>query len=227
VRSAAAAASPDSVAPGSLISVYGANLAPDTQAGPVSPLAQTLKTVTVRVDDSFLPLVFVSPCQINAQIPAGITEGNHKITVRWEGKPEASAPVSVVRNAPGLFSDGQQDQPIGLFVRADGSAISKDRPARPGETVTLLGTGLGAYTLLPPDGFLLDEGLGYALADPVTVLVGEDAGFSPLYAGRSGVAVGIDSVRFQVGAGWADGPVPVRIRVNGKESNTVFLPVSR
>jgi uncharacterized protein (TIGR03437 family) len=182
----------------------------------------------VRADDAFLPLIFVSPGQINAQMPASFSEGNHKITVRWEGKPEASAPVSVVRNAPGLFSDGQQDQPVGLFVRPDGSAISKDRPARPGEIITLLGTGLGPYTIQPPDGFLLDEGLGYTLADPVTVLVGENAGIAPLYAGRSSVAVGTDAVRFQVGSSLPDSAfVPVRVRVNEKESNTVFLPISR
>ena len=182
----------------SLISIFGANLAPEMQAGPASPLAQTLKSVTVRADDTFLPLVFVSPGQINAQIPAGIPEGNHKITVRWEGKPEVFAPVTVARNAPGLFSDGQQDQPLGLFVRADGSAVSKDRPARAGEIVTLLGTGLGPYVMLPPDGFLLDEALGYTLADPVTVVLGEDVSVSPLYAGRSSAAVGIDAVVFRL-----------------------------
>jgi uncharacterized protein (TIGR03437 family) len=226
IRNAAAGASTDGVAPGSLISIYGANLAPELHVGPPNPLAQTLSNVTVRVDDTFLPLMFVSPEQINAQLPAGIPEGKHKITVRWEGKPETAVDISVVRNAPGLFASGQQEQPVGLFVRADGSLATPDHPCEAGEVVSVLGTGLGPYTQQPPDGFLLDEASGFTLIDEVSVILGDDLTLSPLYAGRSGAGVAIDAVQFRVPAGLAGDPVRVRIRVNGKESNTVLLPIS-
>jgi uncharacterized protein (TIGR03437 family) len=227
VRNSALGASAESVAPGSLISIFGASLAPVLEIGPPSPLAQTLSGVTVRADDTFLPLVFVSPSQINAQLPSTIAEGPHKIFVRWEGKPETSADILVARNAPGLFEAARPDQPVGSFVRASGQAVTTDNPARAGEIVSVLGTGLGPYIVQPPDGFLFDETAGYALKDGVSIVV-NDQTIDALYAGRSGAGVGVDVVRFRVPANLPDLPLmPVKIRINGQESNTVLLPVSR
>jgi uncharacterized protein (TIGR03437 family) len=227
VRNAALGAGAESVAPGSLISIFGASLAPTLEIGPSSPLAQTLAGVTVRADDTFLPLVFVSSSQINAQLPAAMAEGPHKITVRWEGKPETSTDILVARNAPGLFGATPPDQPVGSFVRASGQAVTNDNPARAGEIVGVLGTGFGPYLVQPPDGFLFDESAGYALKDGVSITV-NDLTIDTLYAGRSGAAVGVDVVRFRVPANLPDLPLlPVKIRVNGQESNIVLLPVSR
>jgi uncharacterized protein (TIGR03437 family) len=215
------------VAPGSLISIFGGSLAADLAAGPRSPLAQTIAGVTVRVDGTFLPLLFVSPGQINAQLPAATTPGAHKLIVRWEGHPETQVDVQVARNAPGLFSTGPADQPVGAFLHAEGDEVSVARPARAGEVLTILGTGLGPYVSAPPDGFLFDEDSGYTLADTVTVMVG-DTPLDALYAGRSGTAVGVDAVRFQLPASLPDGAsVPVKIVVSGQESNLVMLPVLR
>jgi len=227
VRNAALGASAESVAPGSLISLFGASLAPVLEIGPPSPLAQTLAGVTVRADDTFLPLVFVSPSQINAQLPSTMAEGPHKIIVRWEGKAETSADILVARNAPGLFGATPPDQPVGSFVRASGEAVTPDKPARAGEILSVLGTGLGPYLLPPPDGFLFDETTGYALKDGVSIIV-NDLTIDALYAGRSGAGVGVDVVRFRVPANLPDSPLlPMKIRINGQESNTVLLPVSR
>jgi len=228
IRSAAAGASSVSVAPGSLISIFGANLAPYLATSATIPLPQTLAGVTVRTGELLLPLMFVSPRQINAQLPSDLSEGNHDIIVRWEGKPETVGQVSVARNAPALWSTGPQSLSPGLFLLPDGSMITEPNPARPGDTVTVLGTGFGPYIIKPPDGFLLDEGSGYALMDPVVVLLGEDTRLDPQYAGRSGVAVGIDAVRFRLPVNLPDSPsVSLKVRINGNESNTVLLPISQ
>jgi uncharacterized protein (TIGR03437 family) len=227
IHSAATFAASDGVAPGSLISIFGGNLAPGLEVGPASPLSQTLQTVTVRVDGEFLPLVFVSAGQINAQLPAGISLGAHQLIVRWEGKPETSAPVLVTRNAPGLFGAGPPDLMVGYFVRASGEAITPDRPAHAGDVITVLGTGFGPYTTQPPDGFLLDEAAGYTLVDSVRLVAG-DAILNALYAGRSSAGVGVDAARFQLTGVLPDSRfLPVKITVNGQESNTVLLPISR
>src|SRR5262249_60285785 len=65
----------DAVAAGSIISIFGVNLAAEYQAGPQSPLKQTLADVTVMISGKLLPLLFVSPDQINAQLPADLPEG--------------------------------------------------------------------------------------------------------------------------------------------------------
>jgi uncharacterized protein (TIGR03437 family) len=226
VRSAAGLTA-DEIAPGSLISIFGAHLASAPVIGPSNPLAQTLGGVTVRVDDTFVPLVFVSPEQINAQLPATTGLGSRYVTVRWEGYPETSIPIKVSRNTPGLFAGGPPDQPIGIFIGSGGESVTPERPARPGDTLTVLGTGLGPYAPEPPDGFVLDESSVYRLVDPVRVVVG-DQEIDPLFAGKSGAGVGLDAVRFRAPIELPESKtLPVRIVVNGRESNTVMLPVAR
>jgi uncharacterized protein (TIGR03437 family) len=226
VRNSAGGAVPEHVAPGSLISIFGASFADEYLPGPASPLVQALGGVTVQVDDSFLPLAFVSPGQVNAQLASGLAAGEHTLTVRREGKPDTSARIAVVRNAPGLFSDGAEDRALGFFMRPDGRIATAESPARPDETVSVLGTGLGPYRTAPFDGFWFDEAAGYTIADPVIVVAGERE-IEPLYAGRSRAGVGVDAVQFRVPP-----PTPgssflaVKIRVNGQESNIVYLPVA-
>jgi uncharacterized protein (TIGR03437 family) len=225
VRSAAAA-NLEELAPGSLISIFGANLAPVFAIAQANPLPQTLQGVTVRVEDTLLPLTFVSPGQINAQLPAATPLGTNHVTVRWEGYPETSIVVKVSRNAPGLFASGAPDEPLGIFVRPDGEPITTERPARPGDTVTVLGTGLGPYDPEPPDGFILESSV-YRLIDPVRVMVG-DVDIDPLFAGKSGAGVGVDAVRFRMPLDLPSSKtIAVKITVNGRESNTVLLPVAR
>jgi uncharacterized protein (TIGR03437 family) len=228
VRNAAAVAIADGVAAGSLISIYGANLAPEFMVSPSGPLPQTLANVTVRAGDSFLPLVLVSPGQINAQLPHSLPEGSQKLTVRWEGKSEAAAAVVVLRNAPGLFSSGSTEQPMGSFVRTGGRPVTPENGVRAGEMVGVLGTGFGPYVALPPDGYVLDEAAGYTLVDAVTVIAGDSEVSQIGYAGKSGYGAGVDVVQFRVPAILPDAPyLPVKIRINGRESNTVLLPIVR
>jgi uncharacterized protein (TIGR03437 family) len=136
-------------------------------------------------------------------------------------------PIRVSRNSPGLFAAGTTDEPTGLFVSASGESVTMDKPARPGDVVTVLGTGLGPYSFEPPDGFVLDESAGYTVVDKVQVILG-DSQLDALYAGRSGMAAGLDAVRFRLPLDIPDSKtLPVRITVNGRESNTVMLPLSR
>src|SRR5207244_2956291 len=57
------------VAAGSVASVFGANLASSVVVAPDGPLPQTLGGVTVLAGDRLLPLFFVSPAQLNVQLP--------------------------------------------------------------------------------------------------------------------------------------------------------------
>ncbi|MCI0363864.1 MAG: hypothetical protein L0219_08285, partial [Phycisphaerales bacterium] len=69
-----------------IVSAFGASLATATQSATVSPLPTTLAGTTVNVRDGagterLSPLFFVSPTQINYQIPAGTPTGGATITV--------------------------------------------------------------------------------------------------------------------------------------------------
>lgn len=102
IQSAAASSTP--IAPDSIASIFGTNLAAETQqAGPL-PLSTTLGGVTVNVQDSkgltqSAALIYVSPGQINFVVPAGTSPGPATITV---GSQSGTATIQPV--APTLFS---------------------------------------------------------------------------------------------------------------------------
>ncbi len=215
----------DGVAPGSIISVYGANLAGELKVGPTSPLSQSLADVTVRVGTRLLPLLFVSPNQINAQLPPDLTEGTYALTVRWEGHPEVTSSFKVVRNAPGLFNNVSGGRAFGLFLHENGDPITTASPAKRTEVVTLLTTGVGPYLQPPPEGFGVPESPLFVLADPVTIM-GPGANIVPLYAGVSNGRPGVTAIRFRIGSNFTSGTATeVKLRVLDKDSNTVVLPI--
>ena len=119
----------------------------------------------LRVGGQVVPLFFVSPGQINVQLPSNLVDGAHTLTVHLEGKPEASETFTVARNAPGLFSTG--DGKAAIATHQNGSLISAHSPARHGEVVTLYGTGLGPYHPAPADGVAVPSTTKYPLADAV------------------------------------------------------------
>src|SRR5206468_2335732 len=171
----AAGETPDhSIAPGSIIAIYGENLAGSLEVGRVNPLAQTLADVYVTVNEQLLPLLFVSPRQINAQVPSGLGDGDYSLKVHWNGQPDVSGNFTVKRNAPGLYTrPNDQGLQLALATHEDGSAITTDSPARRNEQITLYGTGFGPYDHTVIDGFLVPDTDTYRVADPVAVLAGD------------------------------------------------------
>jgi uncharacterized protein (TIGR03437 family) len=214
------------IAPGSLLSIFGASLTSGLEIGPSNPLAQTLQGVTVSVNDTFLPLIFVSPQQINAQMASSIMPGTHTLTVRVQGRPETSAQIEIGRNAPGLFGMEGDGVSLGVLLRANGQVVTREMPAQPGETLVLLATGLGRYRQTPPDGFVAEESPAYAVTDQVELIAGGER-LIPAYAGRAAMGVGIDVIRFKVPTNAiASGELlPIQVVVNGSESNIVSLPM--
>jgi uncharacterized protein (TIGR03437 family) len=211
------------VAPGSIVSIFGVNLAADAFVAPDGMLPQTLGGLTVRVGDRILPLFFVSPQQINAQVPDDLATGDQIMIVSPAGAPEVRAPFTVVRNAPGLFAMAVNGQAMAMAVHEDGSPVTADAPARPGELLTVYGTGFGPAERARPEGFPIPQSPTYSMVDGVTVQVGQAA----IPAEKAFAAVGrcgIDAAQFRLD-GSATGTATLRVTVNGVESNTLLLPV--
>jgi uncharacterized protein (TIGR03437 family) len=212
------------VASGSVVSVFGADLAASTVIGPTSPLSQTLGGVTARVEDRLAPLFFVSAGQINLQLPSDLADGAHTLVVSSAGRPDASADFTVARNAPGLFPYAVGDTMYALALHEDGSLITVDSPARRGELISLYGSGFGPSKTPRPEGLAVPDSPVIALADPVTVLIGDAFVVAESAVAAPGRA-SVDVVRFRTGSGTPAGVLPLRVRINNRESNTVQLPV--
>ncbi|HTW67260.1 MAG TPA: hypothetical protein VME17_21720 [Bryobacteraceae bacterium] len=211
------------VAPGSIVSIFGQNLAPGVQVGPGNPLAQTLSGVTVTVNDSILPLMFVSPQQINAQLPSSLAPGDYTLEVQNAGQSPISGNFTVARDAPGLFFQTINSVDYAMALHPDGSLVSTASPAAAGETISLLGTGFGPYQQTVLDGFF-PPNPPPAVTDTVTLSV---AGVNPSSTSTAAPGfVGAVQTQFQVPSGLASGtPVPVFVTIDGVNSNTVMLPV--
>ena len=107
VQSAAAPMAP--VAPGSLGSIFGANLASVTQPAASQPLPLSLGGVSITVQDvngtsAGAPLLYVSPQQVNFLVPAGLATGVATVTINDGNRPAMKAIAAVGQVAPGLFS---------------------------------------------------------------------------------------------------------------------------
>jgi uncharacterized protein (TIGR03437 family) len=222
VRNAAADLPEPGVAPG-LIAIYGGSLAKSFEVANAAPLAQTLGGTIVLVGDRLLPLVYVSPDQINAQLPGDLEPGEYNLVVRTEGMADVTSTFTVVRNAPGLFTNPVDGVFYAVALHEDGSPVTVASPARRNETISLVGTGFGPFKQRVLDGFATPVSPAFPMADPVEVIAGATP-IQPAFAGAAPGLVGLTTTRFRVD-GAATGPIEVKVVVNGKESNTVILPV--
>jgi len=141
----AASYSAAALAPNTIASIYGANLAFSTQA--LTPATMTggglpieLNGVGVYIGGYSAGLYYVSPTQINLLIPNVLTPGVYPLAVIRDGF--AGPPVSITLNltGPALFADN-----FGNVVaqHLDGSLVTSAAPGNPGEWVVLYALGLG------------------------------------------------------------------------------------
>jgi uncharacterized protein (TIGR03437 family) len=229
VNAAGLTPKPD-LAAGSVVSVYGASLATATLVAPNSPMVQTLGGVTAQIGTLLAPLYFVSPGQINLQLPSELTPGPYTLTINVQGLPSVSANFNVVRDAPGLFTQVLGNQTSGyttlaLALHEDGTLVSAESPALQGELLTVFATGTGPLNPARPDGLAIPDTPPFNVVDPVTVLVG-DATFPAVAAFGAPGHVAVDAIQFRLGAGAPSSTsAPLQILVNGAQSNTAPLPI--
>ena len=102
-----AASTSAGLAPESLATAFGANLANGTAMAEVTPWPTSLGGVVVQITDSAgvmrpAGLIYVSPTQINFQIPSGTVTGMATVIVNNNFGSSATVPIQAV--APALFS---------------------------------------------------------------------------------------------------------------------------
>ncbi len=131
------------VVPGALVSIYGSNLAlQETSAIRGATLPTELGGVSIAIDGRAAPLVFVSPTQINAQVPFATSIGSARMVVTVNSVPGPESPFSVTEALPAVFVN---DQSRAIAVNADGRLNGLYAPARAGDTISIYLTGAGTF----------------------------------------------------------------------------------
>jgi uncharacterized protein (TIGR03437 family) len=149
---------PTSIAPGTLIQVTGVNLCDSTAAADFSQdsLPFTLNGCTLYVDGIRAPLLYVSPTQVNAQMPMEFTDRTsislYMRNAHMDGTVTASTPIAttIVPQNPGLFALPGNDPRPGIVYHASSSAydvVDINGLPQVGDTATLtIGSTAVPYT---------------------------------------------------------------------------------
>jgi len=213
------------IAPDSIASIFGVNLAVRSEAAQGASLPLELAGTTVTVNGVPAPLFAVSPTQINLAIPASVEPGTATIIVSNPAGSYAAGTVEIVPTAPALFTlnstgtgdayalatiDGvnYQSQPFDVLVGG--------RP----NIVVFFATGVRRAPAANPN----DEN---GVAESVTVTIdGRPA--RVLYAGAQGDFTGLDQLNVEMPTALAGGGlrrVDVVVTVNGVAANRVTIQI--
>ena len=137
-------------APGMVLSVFGTNLAPSTQVDSVLPLPLALAGVSATIDGVAAPLYYVSPQQLNIQVPYETPAGPALLAVQNNGEVTTYG-FDVSFSGPGIFTDakrsivpypsGSRGQTLILFVTGEGDVtptLATGATPTPGTAVSSL-----------------------------------------------------------------------------------------
>ncbi len=133
---------PDSMAAGSIVSLYGEGLAGAEAIAQHIPLPRELVGVRVVGNGAPLPLFYVGPRQINAQLPVEAQNGKARLTVIRDATERESTVIDIVPASPGIYLYPYTDRAVA--ANQDSSLNSAENPAAPGSVITLYLTGHGA-----------------------------------------------------------------------------------
>ena len=187
------------IVPGSLVSIFGSNLAPAADSATTIPLPASLDNVTVRFNGISAPLLFVSPKQINAQLPwEAPSSGAVNVVVTNGGTASAPQTVQVASLSPAVYGIGGRAiavNPDGTLAAPAGSIPGvATRPATPGDTLVLYASGLGLVSPPPVTGDSSLDALRRASTTPAITIGGIPANVT--FAGLSPQFVGVYQVNF-------------------------------
>jgi uncharacterized protein (TIGR03437 family) len=203
-------------APGMILTIFGTGLAPSSQAASAVPLPSDMAGVSVTINGLPAPFYYVSPGQLNLQIPYEAGVGPATLVVNNNGQ-TASQAFTIASLAPGIFTD-------------ENGVVVPFGSAAPGDTITLYITGAGLVTPSVATGAGPDPSTPLAnLPAPVqntTMTVGGVAVDNITFVGIPWGLVGAVQVNYQVPSGLAPGPQPVVVSVGGVPSAAATLNVT-
>jgi uncharacterized protein (TIGR03437 family) len=167
------------LAPGTLVTIFGSRLADGSAQSAGAPFATNLANTEVRLNDRPLPLLYASDGQINAQIPYDIpSNAPLQLLIRRGSAQSYPETITVGEAAPGVFTDPGTGRPI--ITNPGGDLNSPASPAHRGDTVVIYCTGLGQVRPAIAAGSAASSAT--PTVNPVTVTIDGDV-VTPAYAG--------------------------------------------
>lgn len=208
------------VSPGSLATIFGTDLAPGVSSPAALPFPTSFNGVSVTVNGREAPLTYLSPTQINFQIPASTPPGNATAVVTNNGQRSAPVQLTVSATAPGIFQYGAGR---GIVQNQDYKLNTATEPASTGSIVTVYLTGIGATVPLVADGTAAPSSpLAQPAGRAVATIGGSEA--TVQFIGLTPGAVGLAQANLSVPS-MPSGDYPVAITLNGQTSRPALISV--
>ena len=187
---------PGTLAPNTIGTIYGQNLAYGTQSlsqaevqGGVLPTVFPGTGARVIIGSILANLIYVSPTQINFLVPPNLIAGTVNLNVVVDSWAGPTVPIQLAAASPALF---QLDAQNAIATEANGTLITPASPAAPGDIVILYATGLGytappvVYSQIPETAARVVQSSSFSVqfngvaVDPGAILY---AGVAPGFAG--------------------------------------------
>jgi uncharacterized protein (TIGR03437 family) len=214
----------DTLAPGTIVSIYGAGLASAADQPQVVPLPTTDMGTSVIAGGVSAPLFYISPNQVNLQLPGELQPNtDYSLVVAANGGITVPYKLTLRDVSPGVVAYAGGGT---IAQHLDYSLVDEAHPAKPGEVLIMYLLGLGATD--PPVASDTRapsvEPLARAV-DAVTVTV--DGTPSQLdYVGLTPGSIGLYQIDFTVPQGSKSGDLDVVVTQKGVSANVTTLPVS-
>jgi uncharacterized protein (TIGR03437 family) len=210
------------LAPGTIVQIYGSGLASQSVSPPGLPLQTAFGGTSVIIGGIESPLFYISPGQINAQVPFDLPAGKqYQVIINANGALTAPETIDVIGAAPVLLSFVSGDI---IAVHQAGDLVSDAAPAKPGEFLVLYAAGLGATDNAVNTGAASPgDPLARPLATPGLSLDGKPVAIG--FSGLTPTLVGLYQVNFQVPVDARNGNLPLVITQGDATTGTLTLPV--
>jgi uncharacterized protein (TIGR03437 family) len=199
------------IAPGGLITVFGTNLSPINQGTTTgASLSNSLADSCLQVNGLGVPVLFVSPTQINAQLPN--FDGNTTLVLNTPGGVSDNFNLTILPAAPSIFrisSAGPDGSSAAIIRSSNNQLVTPSNPVHRTDVLVIYATGLGRTTPEIPVGTPApaDELVGVQIPPIVTI---------------GGIAVQVDFAGLTPGQ---IGVYQINVRVNGRVPLGLSVPL--
>jgi uncharacterized protein (TIGR03437 family) len=221
-----AAGSQSGISPGAWISIYGTNLAYTTRLWKDSEilggkLPTLLDGVSVSIDGRLAAVNYISPIQLNVQVPDDTATGPVTLAVTTpQGTATTTVPMQTV--SPGLFMYQAANARYVAAQHADYSIVGPpglypgaSSPAKPGEVIILYATGFGPTTPPTPSGQVVTSAAPVVNLSAITATIG---GLQATVQWAGITMAGVWQLNVQVPAGAATGDAAIVAQIGGKST---------
>ena len=181
--------------PGNIIQIYGSGLASQIAAPATLPLPTQLSGTSVIIGGIESPLFYVSPGQVNAQIPFELAPGQQiQLIVNANGALTAPQSIQLNGGTPSILSFASGAT---VAQHLDGTLILDSSPAVPGEYVVIYTSGMGATDIPVPSGTASPSNPVARVATPPILTLG-GVNVPVAFAGLTPGFAGLYQVNFQL-----------------------------